>query len=54
MFKVDKKGMFQECYLGVFMITWRIFLKPVAESDFRKSSGRYINNSEGVHDDVCF
>ena len=48
MFKVDIKGMFQECYSGVFIISLESFLKSVAESDFRKSSGLYINNSVGV------
>ena len=49
MFKVDKKGMFQECYLGAFMsLAWSIFLKTVTESDFLKSSGLYIDNSERV------
>ena len=48
MFKVNKKGMFQECYLGVFIITLVIFFKVVTESDFRKSLGFCINGSKGV------
>ena len=53
MFNVDKKGMFQKCYSGVFVISWRIFLTSLTESDFCKSSGLYINSSEGVCDAVC-
>ena len=54
MFKVNEKGMFQECYLGVFMISLVTFLKPVMESDFRKCSGFYLNSSEGVCEGVSF
>ena len=51
MFKADKKEMFQECYSAVFVISLE---KSVTESDFCKSSGPYINSSEGVCDIVCF
>ena len=54
MFKVDKKGMFQKYYLGVFMISLENISEVVKESDFRKSSGFYINSSKGVCDGVCF
>ena len=37
MFKVDNKGMFQECSLGVFIIRLKNITKSVMESDFRKS-----------------
>ena len=33
---------------------WKIFLKSVAEPDFCRSSGLYINSSEGVCDGVWF
>ena len=29
-------------------LAWTVFLKSVAESHFRKSSGLYINKSDGV------
>ena len=48
MFKVNKKGMFQECYSAVFMISLEDILKPVVESDFSKSSGLYIGNKDGA------
>ena len=54
MFKVDNKGMFQECYLGVFIISLENILKSVTESDSCKSSGLYINSSEGVCDGFIF
>ena len=48
MFKVEKKGMFQECLSGVFMISLENIFEICAESDFHKSSSLYINNSERV------
>ena len=50
--KTCSKSTKKECFRNVIWVslwlTWRIFLKSVAESDFRKSSGLYINNSDGV------
>ena len=40
--------MFQEFYSAVFMITLENILKSAVESDFRKYSGLYINNRDGV------
>ena len=54
MFKVDSKGMFQECYSGDFIISLKIFLKSVTESNFHKSSGLYTYNSEGLCNGACF
>ena len=52
--KLTKK----ECFRNVIQVSlglaWRMFLKSVAESDFRKSLGLYISNSEGVRDADCF
>ena len=60
MFKVSKKGLFQECYSGVFMIS--------LENIFVNLSGRNrngapllvklqaftVNDSERINDRVCF
>ena len=35
-------------------LNWEIFLKSVAEFDSRKSSGLYINSSEGMYGRVYF
>ena len=36
------------------MINLENIFKSVTESDFRKSPGLYINNSDRVRDAVCF
>ena len=53
-FKVDKKGMFQECYSEDFMISLKNIFKVCdgVFRDFRKSSGLYIKSSEGLCDGV--
>ena len=36
MFKADNKGMFQECYIGVFIINLENVFKSMTDSNFRK------------------
>ena len=43
--KINVSGMLLGC---LYDWAWRIFLKSVAESGFCKSSGLYINNSDGI------
>ena len=45
--------MCQECYSDVFMISLENIFVVCDVSDFRNSSGLYINSSEGVCDAVC-
>ena len=56
--KVFSKSTTKECLRNAIRVSlwlaWKIFLKSVAESDFRKSSGLYINSSEGVSDGIYF
>ena len=37
-----------------FRLAWKIFLKSMMESEFRKSLGLYVNSDEGVYAGVCF
>ena len=50
--KTCSKSTKKECFRTVIRVylwlAWRIFLKSVAESDFHKSLGVYIKNSDGV------
>ena len=46
MFKVDNKGMFQECYSGVLIISLENIFEVSNRVCFRKSSGLYLNSSE--------
>ena len=50
--KTCSKSTKKECFRTVIRVSlslaWRIFLNSVVESDFRKSSGLYINNITGV------
>ena len=46
--------MFQECCLGVFMISLENVFEDCDESDFRKYLGLYLNSTEDVCNAVCF
>ena len=46
--KLTKKECFRNVIRVSLWLAWRIFLKSVAEPDFRKSSGLYISNRDGA------
>ena len=50
--KVDKKGMLQKCYLGVFMIRFENIFGVCEGVWFLQIFKFYINSSKGVCDGV--
>ena len=52
--KSATNGCFRDVFRLSLKLAWRIFLKSVTESKFRKSSGVYVNSSEIVCNGVCF
>ena len=46
--KSTKKNCFRNAIWVSLRLAWRIFLKSVVESHFRKSSSLYISNRDGA------